>query len=74
MKPIYKIEINLYPNNEIDSSKPFFWCIKSCCDNDWCIENAGWAPSHKTAWNAAYRFYLKYKQENNSRYTLTNTF
>jgi len=65
LKPVYKIEISLYSNNEIDVSKPFFWCLKSCLGDDWCIENAGWESSHEAAWKTAYHFYLKYKCEKN---------
>lgn len=63
MKTIYKIEVSLYPNNDIDASKPFFWCLKSCTGADWCMENAGWEASHEDAWEAAYGFYQKYKCE-----------
>lgn len=63
MNIIYKIEVNLYPNNKKNESKPFFWCIKSCADKNWCLVTAGWESSHQAAWVSAYQFYLKYKKD-----------
>lgn len=63
MKTIYKIEVSLYPNNNIDEFNPFFWCLKSYSGRDWCMENAGWEVSHKAAWETAYRFFVKYKYD-----------
>lgn len=63
MKPIYKIEVNLYPNNDIEKSKPYFWILRSCAGNDWCTESAGWESTIDLAWKAAYDFYLKYYQD-----------
>lgn len=63
MNSIYKIEIDLYPNNTEDVSMPFFWCLKSFSGNNWCTDNAGWDCSPQKAWEAAYDFYLKYKNE-----------
>ncbi len=60
MSLIYRIEIHLYPNNVIDDSKPYFWCLQSCLENDWCTENAGWESSSELAWESAYCFYKKY--------------
>lgn len=64
MNTIYKIEIHLYPNNDIDNS-PYFWCLQANFGKDWCTENAGWEATHEEAWEAAYRFYKKYKSDNN---------
>lgn len=58
---VYKIEVHLYPNNDVDSSKPFFWCLRDNSGKDWCTENAGWESTQDDAWDAAYRFYKKYK-------------
>ena len=67
MNEIYKIEVHLYSNNNIDTSKPFFWCLRSNSGQEWCTETAGWEDSHVKAWEAAYNFYRKYKDnaENN---------
>ena len=61
MKAIYKIEVGLYPNNDINVFKPFFWCLRSNSGKDWCTETAGWEASPEEAWKAAYHFYEKYK-------------
>lgn len=63
MNVIYKIEIHLYSNNDIDNSKPFFWCLKANFGKEWCIENAGWEVTHEAAWKAAYHFCRKYKSD-----------
>lgn len=63
MKKIYKIEIHLYSNNDIDVSQPFFWCLKSNSGKKWCTETAGWESSHEIAWEKAYSFYEKYKYD-----------
>ena len=60
---IYKIEICLYPNNQYDSSKPFFWCIQSNAGKNWCTDCAGWEKSEKAAWDAAFSHYQKYKHK-----------
>lgn len=62
MKSIYKIEVNLYHSNAKNESKPFFWNIKSCSNDLWCLVAAGWESSPIAAWNSAYKFYLKYKK------------
>lgn len=61
MDKIYKIEVSLFPNNELNNSKPFFWVLKSNTGNDWCTENAGWESTPEEAWEAAYNFYRRYK-------------
>lgn len=53
------IEVHLYPNNDMDNSKPFFWCLQSCLGKDWCTEIAGWESSVELAWKAAYGFFQK---------------
>ena len=63
MKKIYKIEVMMFPNNELDSSKPFFWCIMSNTGKDWCNETAGWESTPEKAWEEAIRFYRKYKAD-----------
>lgn len=63
MKLTYKIEVNLYPSNAQNKSKPFFWCIKSCSNDLWCLVTAGWESSPQAAWDSAYKFYLKYKKD-----------
>lgn len=62
MDTIYRIEVNLYQNNELDNSKPFFWRLIGYSGKDWCTEQAGWASDPQEAWNEAYRFYKTYKQ------------
>lgn len=57
----YKIEVSRYPNKESQDPKPFFWCLKSCCGGDWCMETAGWEATYEAAWNSAFAFYQKYK-------------
>ncbi len=63
MNPKYKIEVLLYDSNVIQASKPYFWCLKSRLENDWCTEQAGWAESPEIAFSKAYDFYTKYKAE-----------
>lgn len=65
MEPIYKIEVNLYPSNEINKinkDKPFFWNLRSYVGNDWCLSASGWAKTPEEAWIEAYNFYNKYKK------------
>ena len=62
MKLIYKIEVDLYHNNIKNKSKPYFWCLKSYCGKNWCLDSSGWESSPQTAWNTAYEYYLKYKK------------
>lgn len=57
MRKIYMIEVHLYPNNDTEISKPFFWCLQSCLGKDWCTETAGWESSAELAWKAAYCFF-----------------
>ncbi len=45
---------------KIDATKPFNWVLKSRTDNEWCVENAGWAETHDAAWKAAHLFYIKH--------------
>ena len=61
MSTIFRISVNLYPNNYIDSSEPFFWCLMAYSGKDWYTEQAGWASTQDEAWNTAYRFYKNYK-------------
>lgn len=65
MLPVYKIEIQLYPNNDIEKSQPFFWCLQSCWGKDWCTEIAGWESSIDSAWQTAYSYYEEYYNNEN---------
>ena len=59
----YMIEVCLFENNEYDPANPYFWCLKSYAGKEWCTDCAGWAASQEAAWNAALRYYMKYKQQ-----------
>lgn len=59
IKPIFKIEIELYPNSE-SPKNPYFWTLRWNHGKNWCNFNAGWAATPEEAWADGYKYYTEY--------------
>ena len=65
---VFKIEVMLFPGNEYDPNRPYFWCLFSSernnDDSDWRNSGAGWSATPEGAWKDAYSYYERhYKNE-----------
>ena len=59
----YKIEVDLFPANEFEPDKPYFWCLRSIAHtdtSDWCMENGNWSATPQEAWDDAYSYYQRF--------------
>ena len=66
MNIIFKIEIHLFPNENVYCDTPFFFFLFSYTNNNWCNSGSGWSTTPQNAWNDAYNFYLLHNSLKNN--------